>query len=178
MPNPLDTMVIEVTSPDKKIKAKVRDRRRVQVAFRPGVYGSYEHAALEHQLGQLASLTWTAYLRGYRAGVKKAGRVINDWDVKRRAYREELSKLRAYGVSQHEFAKAYTNGLVRWKLELQSHAQEQLSEQQFVAEVESAVANTIIKYEERVVLLKDKHFRFDLPPSIRQALDALPPPKG
>jgi hypothetical protein len=173
MSNPLDTLTVTVRSPDANIEAEVDSRYRVKLRFRPGSLRQYSEFTLEHQLGQLSRLVAAAYLRAYRAASEAAGRIANDWDPKRRAYREALTQIEVSAVSDGGHLEVSSVGLERWTCRIQPGALAQLTEDRFAAEADSAVANAVTQYQHRVVLLKDEYFRFDLPPHIRAEMDRL-----
>lgn len=171
MPDPFDSMVVTVRSPDSNIEAEVDIDYRVQLRFRAGSFELYNETMLEHQLSQLSRLAWAAYQREYLAAVQASGRVINDWDPKRRAYREALANIAVTATSSGAHVEVSSVGLERWTCRIEPGTLAQLGQERFVAEAESAVANLVTQYVHRVVLLKDEHFRFDLPPDIRSEAD-------
>jgi hypothetical protein len=173
MPDPLDTLTVTVRSPDSNIEAEVDSGYRVKLRFRPGALRDYVEFTLEHQLGQLARLAWVAYQREYRAAVEAAGRVVNDWDPKRRDYREALAQVEVSAVSDGGYVEVGSVGLERWTCRIQPGLLAQISEDRFAAEVESAVANLMTQHQHQVALLKDEYFQFDLPPHIRSEIDRL-----
>jgi hypothetical protein len=173
MTDPLDSMAVSVRSPDSNIEAEVDLDYRVQLRFRAGSFLRYNEATLEHQLSQLSRLAWAAYQRDYLAAVEASGRVINDWNPKRRAYREALANIKVTAGSNGGQVEVSSVGLERWTCRIEPGTLARLGEVRFVAEAESAVANLITQYVHRVVLLKDEHFRFDLPPDIRSEADRM-----
>jgi hypothetical protein len=173
MPDPLDALTVTVRSPDSLIEAEVDSRYRVKLRFRRGSLRNYVEFTLEHQLSQLSRLAWVAYQREHRAAVEASGRIVNDWDPKRREYREALAQIEVTAISDGGYVEAGSVGLERWTCRIQPGALAQLSEDRFAAEAESAVANLITQYQHRVALLKDEYFQFDLPPHIRSEIDRL-----
>jgi hypothetical protein len=173
MADSLDSMAITVRSPDSNIEAEVDIDYQVKLRFRAGSFHQYSEFTLEHQLGQLSRLAWAAYQRDYLAAVEASGRVINDWNPKRRAYREALATIEVNAVSAGGQVEVSSVGLERWTCRIEPGTLARLGEDGFVAEAESAVANLITQYVHRVVLLKDEHFRFDLPPDIRSEADRM-----
>jgi DNA-binding protein YbaB len=175
MPDPLDTLSVTVRSPDSNIEAEFDRRFRVSLRFRPGALQQYSEFTLEHQLVQLSRLAWVAYQREYRAAIEASGRIVNDWDPKRRAYREALMQIETTGTSDGGYVEVTCAGLERWSVRIQPGAISQLPADRLAAEIQSAVANAGAQYEHRAVLLKDEYFRFDLPPHLRSEMDRLRP---
>lgn len=173
MPDPLDSLSVTVRSPDGNIEAEFDRRFRVTLRFRPGALRQYTEFTLEHQLGQASRLAWVAYQREYRAAIEAAGRVVNDWNPKRRAYREALMKISVSAESDGGYVRVSCDGLERWTFRIQAGTLAQLAEDRVVAEIESAVANAGTEFEHETVLLKDEYFRLDVPPQLRAVLDQL-----
>lgn len=173
MPDPLDTLTVTVRSPDGNIEADVDRRFHVTLRPRPGALREYTELTLEHQLGQLSRLAWVAYQREYRAAIEAAGRVVNDWNPKRRAYREAMMRISVSAASDAGYIQASCDGLERWTFQIQAGTLAQLTEDKVVAEIESAVANAGTQFEHETVLLKDEYFRLDVPPQLRAVLDQL-----
>lgn len=173
MPDPLDSLVLTVRSPDSNIEAEVDIDYHIELRFRAGSFHHYNEAMLEHQLSQLARLAWVGYQREYLAAVEASGRVINDWNPKRRAYREALANIEVSAASRGGHIEVHSVGLERWSCRIEPGTLARLGQERFVAEAESAVANLVTQYVHRVVLLKDEHFRFDLPPDIRSEADRM-----
>jgi hypothetical protein len=165
-------MVVTVTSPDSNIEAEIDSSYKVTLRFRPGSLRQYNEFTLEHQLGQLSRLAWAAYQRAYLTAVEASGQVISDADPKRRAYREALAQVEVSAVSDGGHIEASTVGLERWRCRIEPGTLSRLSEQRFAAEAESVVANLVTQFQHRVVLLKDEHFGYDLPPHIRSRREA------
>lgn len=170
MPESFDTTTVTIASPDSNIEVELGGGDRLALGFRPGSYPRYDEATLEHQLAQLGRLAWPAYLREYRRGVERAGRLINDWDPKRRRYRHALREIMATGASSGGNVQVTSTGFEHWRFEIRPGTLAALTEDRFVTEVESAVASLIADYESKVVLLKDDYFGFDLPPAVREAI--------
>jgi hypothetical protein len=166
-------MAVVVRSPDSNIEAEIDIDYQVQLRFRAGSFHKYNEATLEHQLSQLSRLAWAAYQREYLAAVEASGRVVNDWNPKRRAYREALASIEVTAGSDGGHIEVRSVGLERWACRIEPGTLAQLGQERFVAEAESAVAKLVTQYVHRVVLLKDEHFRFDLPPDIRSDVDRI-----
>lgn len=175
MTDPLDSLRVTVVSPDSQIEAEFDRRFRVRLRFRPGALQRYNEFTLEHQLGQLSRLAFVAYQRRYRAAVEESGRVVNDWDPKRRAYREALMQIEATGVSDGGYVEVSCSGVDRWSARLHPGVLAQLPPDRLIAEIESAVAHAGEEYQHRSVLLKDEYFPLDVPPHIRAEMDRFRP---
>src|SRR5262245_26713198 len=60
----LACIVVDASSPDQMISPQVRGQD-ITVRFQAGAYRRYTESGLAHQLGQLATLTWTRHRRDY-----------------------------------------------------------------------------------------------------------------
>jgi DNA-binding protein YbaB len=175
MPDSLDDLTVTVRSPDSNIEAEFDRRFRLTLRFRPGALQRYSEFTLEHQLSQLSRLAWVEYQRKYRAAVEASGRIVNDWDPKRRAYRDALMQIEAAGVSDGGNVEVSCAGLERWTVRIKPGTLSELPVDRLAAEIQSAVANAGAQFEERAVLLKDDYFPLDLPPHIRAELNRIRP---
>ena len=184
MTSPLDGLTVRVTSPDNQIRAVIRHPHEVALEFRPGAYARYEIPSLERQLTQLAALCWTGFRRGLTQAATADGTSFlvddeHDPSTAGRAYRAALAELEARAESPGGWLRLATKGFLRWKVAIKPDALERLSEQDFLAETTGALRRVFAEHDYKVMMLKDEHFRLDLPPGMRDWLnDTYPLPKA
>jgi len=184
MTTPLDGLTVRVTSPDNQIRAVIRHPHEVSVEFRPGAYARYDAAALERQLTRLAALCWTGFRRGLTQASTADGISFlvddeHDPSTAGRAYRAALAELEARADSPGGWVRLATKGFLRWKIAIKPEALQRLSEQEFLSEANAALRRVFAEHDSKVMMLKDEHFRLDLPPGMREWLnDSYPLPKA
>ncbi len=167
----LRRIVVEATSPDGLIRARVRDRLELDLEFGRRVYGSYRQAELARQLGRLATLTWTRYRREC-LNVENA---FLDWSVQEqdahdRLFEERAERLTVAAQSPGGWVTVHSGALVRWDFTLVPDVQRRLTEQRFVAEVLGAAGGTVRAYRAERARLLDQFYDLagGLPPWRRE----------
>jgi hypothetical protein len=167
----LRRVVVEATSPDGSIRARVRDRLEFDLEFGRRVYGSYPDAELARQLGMLATLTWTKYRRAC-LDVENA---FLDWsmqeqDTHDRLFEERAERVTVAAQSPGEWVTVQSRALVRWDFTLVPGVQRRLTEQRFVAEVLGAAGATVRAYRAERARLLDQFYDLagGLPPWRRE----------
>ncbi|GIG69520.1 hypothetical protein [Phytomonospora endophytica] len=184
MTSPLDGLVVRVTSPDNQIRAAIRHPHEVSVEFRPGAYARYDVPGLERQLTGLAALCWTGFRRGLTQAATADGVSFlvgeeHDPSPAGRAYRAGLAEIEVRAESPGGWVRLATKGFLRWKVAIRPGALERLPEGEFLAETTAALRRVFAEHDRKVMVLKDEHFRLDLPPGMRDWLnDAYPLPKA
>jgi hypothetical protein len=160
----LEDLAVEAVSLDGKIRASVRGRCRVTVGFAPWSYGSYAEPDLGHQLAHLASLLWTRYRRDYTeivdAFLEEPVHVEDDDD---RRFAERLARLRVSGRSTKGRISVDSRALVRWEVAVAAGTVRALGEDEFLAELASAVDDVLADYRAQLVLLTDEIYGIGLP---------------
>ncbi|ADD41850.1 hypothetical protein [Stackebrandtia nassauensis] len=173
----LAKLVVEVTSPDGNIKAKLVAGEQLTVAFRPGTYARYDERGLEHQLSRLAMLAWTGYRRGFFEAKGRAEDIsakdaekehLNHWDANTRRYNEEMAQIVARGKSSGNVIRAQAKGLAFWKVEIRDGTLASMDEATFCAECVSVLAAVQRDSKNQEILLKDFYFGLNIPKSWRK----------
>ncbi|MFD0558246.1 hypothetical protein FB566_3545 [Stackebrandtia endophytica] len=174
----LDSLKVNVTSPDGQIKARLVGGDDLKIAFRPGAYKQYGERELEHQLERLAVLAWVGYRRGYfQAMSESSGESISEvqkphWNAKRRRYTEAVAEMVAQGESQSGVIQAKSKGYAFWKVRIEDGTVDRMDEQQFLSEALSTFQQVRIDGERLRTLLKDEHFGLNIPPEVRRRVAA------
>jgi hypothetical protein len=167
----LQGIVIEATSPDGLIRARVRGRLDLDLEFGGRAYGSYPAAELARQLGQLATLTWTRYHREYL----EVENAFLEWSVQEkdahdRQFEERAEQLLVEVSAPGGSVAARSRALVRWDFTLAPDVQRRLTEQQFVGEVLAVARGTVRAYRAARARLLDEFYDLagGLPPWRRE----------
>lgn len=173
----LNRMVIEATSPDGNVHARVSAGPEVELWFRPGAVDRYTEDRLEHQLSRLASATAAAYLRGQAEAYRRADDIdpaetdgSRSEDPRRRRFTEALNAVRGEGSSARGTVGVRTVGLVRWAVEIRPGTLRRLDEQLLLSELHSALAALLRDREMKITLLKAEIYDLGLPSSWRDAV--------
>jgi hypothetical protein len=159
-------MVVTATSPDGQIGARVSGQgRTVEVSFRPGAYRRYREDALAHQLGQLATLTFTRYRRQEDELVAAAfGGTAHE--AGRDGYQERLRHLVASAAG--DGIEITSRGLASWQVSIGTGLLRRLPEAEFVTALADAVGRLLNRYNAHVLRLKDEVFGLGYPERLRQ----------
>jgi hypothetical protein len=157
-----DPMVVEVSSPDRQIFARLSGEDDVTLWFAPGAYLRYDERQLAHQLARLATLLWVAYQQAYqRAWSEPTGTPAptrGPQDAVRRAFRQEQLELAVAGVSPYGFVTVRSVGLLTWEVDIREGTPRQLSEQEFLQEALDAARMLLDDYFAQTHRLKDEYF--------------------
>ena len=168
----LGQIAVEVWSPDGKIGAEARGKHQISVWFAPRCFRTYREPALEHQLAQLATLVWTRYRRAYTeivdAFLGATGRPEQPSERDDRLFQERLRQLEVTGVSPGGWVRLRSRALVDWEVALTPGAVRSLTEQEFLAELGSAVHELMSDYQARVILLTDEVYDIGIPKPLRR----------
>jgi hypothetical protein len=157
-----DATVVEVSSPDAQIFARLSGQDDVTLWFAPGVYVRYDEHRLAHQLGRLATLLWVASRQAYqRAWSEATGTPASSrgpQETRRRDFRQAQLALTVTGISPYGFVTVYSAGLLSWEVDLREGTCRQLSEQEFVQETLDAARMLLDDYFAKTHRLKDEYF--------------------
>jgi hypothetical protein len=166
----LERIAVEARSPDGRLRAWVSGRLDLGLEFVPRAYRRYGEADLCHQLGRLATLTWTRYHREYVAVEDEfLDWPVRDRDAHDRLFEERAEQLTVDGVSPNGLVTVHTRALMRWDFQLAPGVSRRLDEQRFVAEVLGAAADTVRAYRARRARLFHEFYDLTagLPPWVR-----------
>jgi hypothetical protein len=167
----LSLLKVEARSPDGGLTASARGRGDVQVGFAWDMYRGYRAATLARQLEALATLLWARYRRQY---LEVVAAWADDDDEPEpteqdREFRRRLEELTVTGVSAHGWVTVRSRALVSWQVEIAGEPVGSLTEQQFLAELDSAVTALLADHRAKLTLLKDAVYDIGLPRSMRIA---------
>ncbi len=168
--DPLRRLVAAAISPDQRIQARVSGGDQVEVWFRSGAYPRYDDDALAHQLAQLATRLWVEYRRAYFQALSEAvGETIRGdtptQSPRTLAFRQELAALPLDVTSPGGWIRIRSEGLVRWQIHLARGACRQLTEDDFLAELDRGYRALITEYYQNVLDLKDRLYDLRRPES-------------
>jgi hypothetical protein len=171
----LERIVVNAMSPDGCIHATVRGRLELGMSFAPRAYQQYTEGELAHQLGQVATLTWTRFRREYL----DVEREFLEWsvpqlDARDRLFQERAEQLSVEGSSPDGSVTARSRALARWEFHIAAGRLRELTEREFTAVALATADDTVRVYRAgRARLLDESYGLADgLPPWRRQPPDA------
>ncbi len=165
----LSLLDVEARSPDGGLTATARGRGDVRVGFAWDTYRSYRAAALARQLEVLATLLWARYRRRYRE-------IVESWvdqddepepTEEDREFGRRLEELSVTGMSARGLVTIRSRALVSWQVEIAGEPVGSLTEQEFLVELDSAVAALLADHRAKLILLTDAVYDIGLPRSMR-----------
>nr|WP_296067835.1 hypothetical protein [uncultured Actinoplanes sp.] len=167
----LSLLSVEARSPDGGLTATARGHGDVRVSFAHDAYRGYRPPALARQLEALATLLWARYRRRYRE-------IVQDWarrdpgdepepDDADREFQRRLERMHVAGRSALGRVTVRSRALVSWQVEIEPGAA--LTEREFLAELDSAVAALLADHRARLTLLTDAVYDIGLPRAMRTA---------
>lgn len=158
----IDNMTIRVTSPDGNIMAKLHNLYSVRISFRPGSYPSYDADGLTSQLAALLTTVWETRRTTVRDLFADDGGLEPlrepHWDANRRRFREGLRNLRLRGASIGGLVKVRSTGMASFECRIKPGSLDSLTENQFVAEFNTALRALEADRRHQTAKLKDQHF--------------------
>lgn len=140
----VESMVVRAASPDGRLQAKISGGHDIAIGFRPGTYRDYRDGELARQLAQLLTSLYSGYEAGFRKALSDTlGRPVasdqEQWDAVRRRFHAARCEVVAYGRSPGGQVGAKSTGLRQWDFRIKDGTVGQLGEDQFLAELDSAV---------------------------------------
>jgi hypothetical protein len=166
----LARIVVDASSPDGMISARASGQD-VAVRFQAGAYRRYTESGLAHQLGQLATLTWTRYRREYLETVDAYFEdPVDDDTPEGQEFQQRLEQLVVTGGSSDRSVSVRSRGLVHWDFMIAAGTVARLPEDEFVTQLTVAVTSLLADHRARVFALRDELFDLGLPPWARQAV--------
>jgi hypothetical protein len=176
----VDALTVDAASPDGNIAAHIRSRADIiEVTFRPGAYRRYREPALADQLAGLASLLLVRYRRYEQEIVETvlADPLTDDSgeeNSERRRYLDAVKRVVATGADDRERIRLTSRCLVSWEVQLSAEALAELSEEQFVAALVTAVRRLLDHYRTEVFKLQDEIYDLGYPDTLRRAIGLQP----
>jgi hypothetical protein len=166
----LSALSVEARSPDGRISALARGTDDITVRFTGDAYRRYTESDLARQLEQLAVLTWTRYRRAHNSIIEsfvdQDGPVSGD-NEQDRVFYERLEHLTVVGASTDRWVTLQSRALVRWDVTVVDGAVRALTEEQFLGELGSAVADLMGDYQAQLIFMTDEIYDIGLPSSTR-----------
>jgi hypothetical protein len=164
----LSLLSVNTRSPDGGLEAAVHGRRELRIAFAGDAYQGYRAAELARQLESLAAVLWSRYRRRYL-------HIVASWDDEEettptdadREFQRRLEQLEVSGVSPHGWVSVRSRALVSWHVQITDEPVGSLAEQEFLAELQSAVTAVLADYDAQVILLTDEIYDIGLPRAMR-----------
>jgi hypothetical protein len=165
----LERLRVEARSPDGRIGAEAHGKYHVTVWFAANAYRAYTEWDLGHQLAQLASVVWTRYRRQYTeimaAFLDEPPPVLDSDDLR---FQQRLEEMTVAGRSTSQWINVRSRALVRWEFAISGGAIHTLGEEEFLAELNSAVTDILRDYQSKLRLLTDDIYDIGLPRSARE----------
>jgi hypothetical protein len=167
----LSRLVVEAASSDGKISATARGPGDVRIGFAPDAYRHFRAGVLARRLEALATALWVRYRRRYLE-------IVTSWADRDeqpeptdedRDFQRQLADLRVTGVSARGRVIVRSRALVSWHVEIAGEPVGSLTESEFLAELDSAVAALLADHRAKVTLLTDAVYDIGLPRSMRAA---------
>lgn len=153
------------SSPDGRIKARLRKNSNLTLAFAPGAYRKYDDRSLERQLTSLVKELYEGRRRihvdamsagllltaGRRAEVN--GRPI---DAKQRKFRDLRDQLETRGVSHNRSVRIFSTGMSDWQVRVINGTVGKTDEATFKQEVVTALGAINSDHQQQLASLKQK----------------------
>lgn len=168
----LERLAVEVRSLDGTITATVRGRYQIQLEFLPGTYARRTEDELAYQLGQLAAVVCARYRREYTemVAVFYDGDDFLDEEAPHDvAFRERLAQMVVIGGSAQRWITIRSRALVRWDVTVADGAVRTLTEEEFLGQANSALADVLADYQSQLIMLTDEMYDIGVPNSLRRS---------
>ncbi|MFD0557464.1 hypothetical protein FB566_2735 [Stackebrandtia endophytica] len=159
---------VEVSSPDRNLKARVRYPGHLTLGFRPRFYPEYDEIDLRYQLEQICAVGSTEYRRNLHKIAGQSEPTGDHWDARIRRYQAEQDDLVSVGYAPSELIAVKRIGTAVWRVKLVPGVLHELDEKTFTVEFAEAVARLLSDREMKMIALKDKHFDLNLPAFVRK----------
>jgi hypothetical protein len=166
----LSLLSVEARSPDGGLSATARGHGDVRVSFAHDAYRGYSPPTLARQLEALATLLWARYRRRYLE-------IVHTWtegdphehepDAADREFQRRLERMDVSGRSALGRVTVRSRALVSWQVDIRPGPA--LTEREFLAELDSAVAAVLADHRARLILLTDAIHDIGLPRAMRTA---------
>jgi hypothetical protein len=179
----LDSLTATAISLDAQVTAHIGDAgATIHFTFRHGAYALYSEAALARQIAASASLACRQYQKKYDEAVKELcpdalGPDDDgiDFGPERRQYRQRLQHIRAVGASPDGRIRVGSRALERWRVVISAGTLRRLTEESFLATLDTAFSRMMRDYRIKVFKLKDEIYGPSLPPSLQRPPSASRP---
>jgi hypothetical protein len=167
----LSLLSVEARSPDGGLAATARGHGDVRVSFAHDAYRGYRPETLARQLEALAALLWARYRRRYleivRTWTERGPDEEPEPDAADREFQRRLERMDVAGRSVLGRVTVRSRALVSWQVDIQPGPA--LTERDFLAELDSAVAALLADHRAKLTLLTDAIYDIGLPRAMRTA---------
>ncbi|WP_213453864.1 hypothetical protein [Rhizomonospora bruguierae] len=155
----VDAIHLRVQAGRAEIRADLRHRDQVSVAFGPGIYRFLNERTLEAHLANLGRLLvagWTrAYLESLDEEIRQAQGVHDQRD---RSYAEDRSRIASYGASSDESVIITGRGMTDIRISIEDGALRRIGEREFADRTREAAAHLIGDYMDQVRELQRRYY--------------------
>lgn len=156
----LEVMMVRVTSGDGNLMARFEGGHELSVKMRPGSFRSYREDSLARQLGQLFTLVWTGYRRGYFQAMGAAEESETpDWDARDRRCRQAAAETVAVATSPLRLLRAKAVGLLDWSVDIKPGALASLDEARLLYEARNVFDAVLSDHNAKVRELIKRTYR-------------------
>jgi len=169
----LERLVVEASSPDDMIKVTAQGRYEIRVQFQRGAYYGYTDREIARQLAAVASLVWARYRREYTeivAAFRDDPDAAGEDEPRDRVFQERLEQMTVTGASESGRISLRSRALVRWEVTIADGTVRSLSQQEFLAELSTALAAVFDDYRAQLIILTDEIYDIGVPDSFRRAV--------
>ncbi|HZE38856.1 MAG TPA: hypothetical protein VE172_08580 [Stackebrandtia sp.] len=164
----MERLDLRVSSPDKRIKARIKGRNAFDIKFLGNAYREYTTSAMEGQFEGLCQLVWVGYRKAaLTARSRTPGAFRSDQDEEPLSTAEEelfakRKQLEFEAMSSRGSITLACRGWRRWKVTIAPRTLDTLSEEKFLSEARSVVPRILNAYHDRYDrLLDDFHKKRD-----------------
>ena len=164
----LKTVDETFSSPDGRIKARLRKNTNLTLAFLPGTYRKYDDRSLERQLTALVTKLYEVrrriHIDAMSAGLLvTAGRRAEvgrnrPTDAKARRFEELHAQLDSHGVSPNRSVRIFNTGMRGWQVRIVDGTVDRTGEDVLAREFVAAVSTLVVDYRTKLAGLKHKVF--------------------
>lgn len=151
----LDTMVVEVATPDETTFARLTGRRKVDVWFAPGYYARSTDERVAAKLVLVARLLWVARTKEYyRFKSEQLGRTVRGEGTpqtpRQEERREARARIHAVGESSGGLVRIEAVGLFHWTVLIAPGTVPAVPEETLSAALGEAASRLIEQHENQL----------------------------
>lgn len=159
----LNSMKVKAQSHDGNLRA-ILDKAGFVLGVRPGAYHDYEADELAYQLKSVLRKMEVKYRKSYQEITEAFGvTIVVDprLAVKKvqRDYLTDAANVVLVGVTSKKLVRVRAQGMRSWECRVAPNLKSELSEEEFVEEVNAAVNNLVNKYRQSLKDFKKKHYQ-------------------
>ena len=169
---------LRVTSPDARIRGRIRGTNDADIKFVGNAYREYTEAAMGVQLGALFQLMWTGHRRASlmataeTLGQDNADEESHPTTPAGRELFAKRSEMPLSAVSANGYVRVACVGWRNWTVDIENGTFDALTESEFRAELRSLVDPLMDDYHTKLQPLLDEFVRRTDPDGFQRAKDA------